>query len=619
MALGRKPIEIVNEGKHQLLVKAPHWGRVNLGEIAQVQNGFAFSSKQFTKDKGIPLIRIRDIDKETTVDRYVGNYSDEYLVSKGDVLIGMDGDFKAAKWNGNRALLNQRVCRIILKSLDFHKEFLFICLQPYLNAINAETSSVTVKHLSSRTLEEIPLPCPPFKEQERIVAKIEELFSELDDGVGSLKKAQAQLKTYRQAVLKSAFEGELTNDNLSDGELPDRWKLVKLADIATSRLGKMLDRTKNVGDLQPYLRNINVRWGSFDLSNLLEMRFEKEEADKFGLKKGDLVICEGGEPGRAAIWKESDAQMKIQKALHRVRFSNTTSPIFFLYFLAYSARSKVLDKYFTGTTIKHLTGESLRQIEFPFPPIEEQQRIVEEIERRLSVCEKLEETINAGLKQSEALRQSILKQAFDGKLVAQESAAVYQPKNINFYRIQVLALMLIYFRRRGFHLAEMTSAKNAYLLDKIFEIPIYGNYKRWHLGPYSAEIKKTINNKKYFRIGGYKKIDVLNEETLLKYSNPYRQKIEDAVSELAEIYQSFDDPKTQAHKIELLATVCKVIEDIKTIEIKPVRQSMNEWIIDLPDKKFKNKAEKFDVTETEKCIAFIQKKGWDKKLVQTNG
>src|SRR5688572_25355403 len=116
MALGRKPIEIVNDGKHQLLVKGENWSRIFLREIAKVQNGFAFSSKYFVKTEGMPLIRIRDIDKVITIDKYKGKYSSDFIVKKGDILVGMDGDFKAAIWKGADALLNQRVCRIIPNS-----------------------------------------------------------------------------------------------------------------------------------------------------------------------------------------------------------------------------------------------------------------------------------------------------------------------------------------------------------------------------------------------------------------------------------------------------------------------------------------------------------------------
>lgn len=212
MALSRKPIEIVEEGKHQLLTKAPHWGRVQLSYIAEVQNGFAFESELFSTSGGVPLIRIRDIDSESTQNFYVGKRLEEYIVRRGDILIGMDGDFHSAEWKGPDGLLNQRVCRIFLQSQNFDRKFLFICLQPFLNAINAETSSVTVKHLSSKTIAEIPLPLPPLAEQKRIVGKIEELFSELDKAVESLRTAQQQLKVYRQALLKHAFEGKLTSD-----------------------------------------------------------------------------------------------------------------------------------------------------------------------------------------------------------------------------------------------------------------------------------------------------------------------------------------------------------------------------------------------------------------------
>ncbi len=181
-----------------------------LSDIASVQNGFAFKSSYFDTNRGVPLIRIRDISKNDTEHRYWGEFDDQYLVKTDVILVGMDGDFTVSRWTGEKALLNQRVCKVTLISDLFDEDFLYLCLQPFLNAVNAETSSVTVKHLSSKTIEEIPLPLPPLVEQRRIVAKIEELFSELDKGVESLKTARAQLTVYRQAVLKHAFEGKLT-------------------------------------------------------------------------------------------------------------------------------------------------------------------------------------------------------------------------------------------------------------------------------------------------------------------------------------------------------------------------------------------------------------------------
>jgi type I restriction enzyme S subunit len=151
------------------------------------------------------------------------------------------------------------------------------------------------------------------------------------------------------------------------------WPTLPLRALASEMcLGKMLDKEKNRGTLQPYLRNVNVRWFSFELNDLKEMRFEDDEADRFGLRTGDLVICEGGEPGRAAVWKGQSDNAKIQKALHRVRFrSDEYDPSFGMYFLYYGTISNYFAPHYTGTTIKHLTGVALSQVEFPVPPLNE--------------------------------------------------------------------------------------------------------------------------------------------------------------------------------------------------------------------------------------------------------
>lgn len=153
------------------------------------------------------------------------------------------------------------------------------------------------------------------------------------------------------------------------------WPSVRLGDYVDSCLGKMLDKEKNRGDLYPYLGNKNVRWGSFDLDDLAEMRFEDHEHERYGLKYGDLVVCEGGEPGRCAIWKEQVPGMKIQKALHRIRPLDGLNNYYLNYWFMWAYRAGLLDPWFTGTTIKHLTGRAISQLEIPLPPIRIQEKI----------------------------------------------------------------------------------------------------------------------------------------------------------------------------------------------------------------------------------------------------
>lgn len=155
------------------------------------------------------------------------------------------------------------------------------------------------------------------------------------------------------------------------------WEKVKLGDVTDSCLGKMLDQAKNKGEYQPYLANVDVRWGSFNLDNLSEMRFEDDEQDRYGLKYGDLVICEGGEPGRCAIWKDQIPNMKIQKALHRVRVHECLDNRYLYYWFLLAGKTGALEQYFTGATIKHMPGQKLKSVLIDMPPIEVQHSIAD--------------------------------------------------------------------------------------------------------------------------------------------------------------------------------------------------------------------------------------------------
>lgn len=153
------------------------------------------------------------------------------------------------------------------------------------------------------------------------------------------------------------------------------WEKVKLGEVTESCLGKMLDQKKNKGSYKPYLANVNVRWGFFDLDNLQEMRFEDDEDERYGIKYGDLIICEGGEPGRCAIWKEQIPNMKIQKALHRVRVHDIMDFRFVYYWFLLAGKQGALKQYYTGATIMHMPGQKLKEVLIDKPPLIIQQRI----------------------------------------------------------------------------------------------------------------------------------------------------------------------------------------------------------------------------------------------------
>ncbi len=161
-------------------------------------------------------------------------------------------------------------------------------------------------------------------------------------------------------------------------DIPDSWEWVRLKTIAVSELGKTLDKEKNQGNYKPYLCSINVYWSGIDLSTVKEARFEEKELPKYKLKKGDLLICEGGDVGRSAVW-ETNQEMYYQNALHRVRFYGKINPYYFRFLMEYYKVNKLLDEQSKGVTIKHLTQTAVNSLYFPLPPLAEQHRIVAKI------------------------------------------------------------------------------------------------------------------------------------------------------------------------------------------------------------------------------------------------
>ena len=167
-------------------------------------------------------------------------------------------------------------------------------------------------------------------------------------------------------------------------DLPDGWSWCLLPNIAHSELGKTLDQAKNTGDLHPYLRSVNIRWDEVDLSNVNQMRFEPEEIERYTITKGDLLICEGGDVGRSAIWI-SDNDILYQNALHRVRFWGGINPRFFMYYMMFYESKGIIKDICKGVTIKHLTGNVLNSIPFALPPLVEQTAIVTRIDEAFNL------------------------------------------------------------------------------------------------------------------------------------------------------------------------------------------------------------------------------------------
>jgi type I restriction enzyme S subunit len=282
-------------------------------------------------------------------------------------------------------------------------------------------SSTAIPSLRRPDLEAQLLLVAPLAEQRRIVAAIEEQFSRLDAAETSLDRTRRRFEGFRRSILDNAIGGD--------------WSRQPLGEIADTQLGKMLsDKAKTgVGSL-PYLRNKNVQWGHIDTDDLLEMDFSDREVEKFLLESGDVLVCEGGEVGRAALWDGQMAVCCFQKALHRVRVRDGLLPKFLFHVLRWIADNDGFEAHVTGSTIKHLPQEDLRLLQIPVPPLGDQRRIVAEVEQQLSVIDAMRAAIEAARTRSAALRRSILELAFTGKLVPQDPAD--EPASVLLERIR---------------------------------------------------------------------------------------------------------------------------------------------------------------------------------------
>ena len=220
-------------------------------------------------------------------------------------------------------------------------------------------------------------------------------------------------------------------------EIPESWEWVRLEMIAVTELGKTLNKAENQGYYKPYLCSINVYWTGIDLSTIKDARFEESELSKYRLRKGDLLICEGGDVGRSAIW-ENEQEMYYQNALHRVRFYGGINPYYFRLLLECYKGNKILDENSKGMTIKHLVKSALNAIYFPLPPIKEQQRIIDKFQslspllERYNAIEERLSSLNARF--PNLLKKSILQEAVQGKLVPQNPAD--EPASVLLERIR---------------------------------------------------------------------------------------------------------------------------------------------------------------------------------------
>lgn len=479
------------------------WIEVELGDVLYLKNGYAFKSTQY-KNEGIPIIRISDINQGVvrTKNSVMINQSveyDNYQVQHGDILIAMSGattgKFGIFK-DFHKAYQNQRVGNLRLHSdILINKLYIYYLLYSLRHIILQESYGGAQPNISANKIEAINVWISPLPEQRAIVSKIEELFSELDSGVANLKKAKEKLEIYRQAVLKKAFEGELTKEwrerqvnlptadkllaqlnkerekcyeeqfkawkieltiwekNGCNGVKPIKPKKQKVLPVFTDNEIKYFKdlpkywRWVKVDSIQGFNQNA-IKAGPFGSSLKKECYVEKGykiygqeqvisgdwkignyfiDDNKFlelkscEVKPNDILISLVGTVGKVLVLPKDIKPGIINPRLIKISLAEEFYlPDFFKYYFESSYLKSLYSLKSHGATMDIINLGMIQELPFPLLTIEEQKEVVKEIEARLSVCDNIQENIDEALKKSEALRQSILKKAFEGKLLSKE-------------------------------------------------------------------------------------------------------------------------------------------------------------------------------------------------------
>ncbi|MBL1271941.1 MAG: restriction endonuclease subunit S [Oceanospirillales bacterium] len=419
------------------------WSKAIVGDYFYLKNGFAFKSNDYipANEDTFPVIRISDLDGKTASDKtamHVLEGAPSFEVKNGDLLIAMSGATtgKVGVYQGKEpAYQNQRVGNLKLHSgvngCNKYKNYLVYSLSDDILKIAYGGAQ---PNISGKAIEAMNILLPPLAEQKVIADKLDTLLAQVENTKARLERIPKILKRFRQSVLAAAVNGRLTEkwrSNLdsyvhaSAGDwkwppIPGTWNVKLYLDLAESRLGKMLDKAKNSGLPTKYLGNINVRWFDFKLSEVQEILVSESERAELAIRPGDLLICEGGEPGRCAIWDgRIEEQIVFQKALHRARVSDALIPEWLALNLKHDADSLTLEQLFTGTTIKHLTGKALKKYPLRVPPREEQTEIVLRVDQLFAHADRIEQQVNNALARVNNLTQSILAKAFRGELTEQ--------------------------------------------------------------------------------------------------------------------------------------------------------------------------------------------------------
>ena len=395
------------------------WEWCNLEDIV-CELKYGTSEKSLSVGK-IAVLRMGNITNVGTIDYsnlvYSSNNEDIklYSLEKDDLLFNRTN---SSEWVGKTAIYKKEQPAIYAGYLIRIRPILIF--SDYLNTVmnssyyrnwcyNVKTDAVNQSNINAQKLSQLMIPIPPLKEQERIVVEVAKWISLIDTIKNSKEDLQTTIKQAKSKILNLAIHGKLVPQDPNDepaiellkrinpdftpcdnGHYPVGWIETILGELFSHNTGKALNSSNKEGIFKDYLTTSNVYWNKFDFTAIKQMPFKESELNKCTVTKGDLLVCEGGDIGRSAIWNY-DYDICIQNHIHRLRPKIDLCVPFYYYTFAYLKENNLIGG--KGIGLLGLSSNALHKIEMPLPPLAEQQRIVQKIEELFSVLDNIQNAL----------------------------------------------------------------------------------------------------------------------------------------------------------------------------------------------------------------------------------
>ena len=385
------------------------WCWCKLSDVCNFESGYAFSSDDY-KDKGTPLVRISNIqDGLVSLDNCVyieGDIDKRFIINNGDLLIAMSGATtgKMGVYQYDcPALLNQRVGNIKVNTSLLLQKYRDYFMQSQGDLILKLSYGGAQPNVSAKIISDLFIPIPSLNEQEKIVAEIEKWFGFIDEIENGKIELESHIKKTKSKILDLAISGKLVPQDPNDEpaiellkrinpgfkpcdnshyeniefDIPKNWVWATIGDVFEHNTGKALNASNPNGTMLDYITTSNLYWDRFELSIIKQMPFTESEIERCIVRKGDLLICEGGDVGRAAIW-DYDHNIMIQNHIHRLRGKvDICTRYFFYLFMHYKLHNLIGGK---GVAIQGLSSRDLHNLIIPVPSLKEQYDIASSID-----------------------------------------------------------------------------------------------------------------------------------------------------------------------------------------------------------------------------------------------